>query len=134
MHLRSFRRSVRVDAQDLVSFVEQLVALIQKVVAECIDEKADIGYYAKNRDVLYDALKGYGFECIKPEGAFYMFIKSPTEDEKEFVAAAKKHRILLVPGSSFMCPGFVRLAYCVSYETCVNSLPGFKELAKEYGL
>ena len=109
-------------------------SLIQKVVAECIDEKADIGYYAKNRDVLYDALKGYGFECIKPEGAFYMFIKSPTEDEKEFVAAAKKHRILLVPGSSFMCPGFVRLAYCVSYETCVNSLPGFKELAKEYGL
>ncbi len=109
-------------------------SLIQKVVAECIDEKADIGYYAKNRDVLYDALKGYGFECIKPEGAFYMFIKSPTEDEKEFVASAKKHRILLVPGSSFMCPGFVRLAYCVSYETCVNSLPGFKELSKEYGL
>ncbi len=109
-------------------------SLIQKVVAECVDEKADIGFYAKNRDVLYDSLKEYGFECIKPEGAFYMFIKSPVEDEKEFVAQAKKHRILLVPGSSFMCPGFVRLAYCVSYETCVNSLPGFKELAKQYGL
>ncbi|MBR1877365.1 MAG: pyridoxal phosphate-dependent aminotransferase [Lachnospiraceae bacterium] len=109
-------------------------SLMQKVVAECLEEKADTGYYAKNRDVLYDALQKYGFGCIKPEGAFYMFIKSPTEDEREFVTAAKKHHILLVPGSSFMCSGFVRLAYCVAYETCVNSLPGFEALAKEYGL
>ncbi len=109
-------------------------SLIQKVVAECLEEKADISFYAKNRDVLYDALKEYGFECIKPEGAFYMFIKSPTEDEKEFVSAAKEEHILLVPGSSFACGGFVRLSYCVSYETCVNSLPGFKRLAAKYGL
>jgi len=106
-------------------------SLMQKVVAECIDEKADIGYYSKNRDLLYDALKEYGYECIRPEGAFYMFIKSPVEDEKDFVAKAKEHHILLVPGSSFMCPGYVRLAYCVSYETCLNSLPGFKKLAEE---
>ena len=109
-------------------------SLMQKVVAECLDEKADIGFYAKNRDVLYDALKQYGFSCIKPEGAFYMFIKSPVPDEKEFVAMAKKEHILVGPGSSFACPGFVRLSYCVSYETCVNSLPGFKRLAENYGL
>ena len=109
-------------------------SLIQRVVAECLEEKADIAYYAKNRDVLYEALKKYGFSCIKPEGAFYMFIKSPVPDEKEFVAKAKEYRILLVPGSSFMCAGFVRLAYCVSYETCNNSLPGFESLAKDYGL
>ncbi|MCR5746212.1 MAG: pyridoxal phosphate-dependent aminotransferase [Lachnospiraceae bacterium] len=109
-------------------------SLIQKAVAECLDEKADIGFYAKNRDVLYDALTKYGYKCIKPEGAFYMFIKSPVPDEKEFVTEAKKEHILLVPGSSFACAGYVRLSYCVSYETCVNSLPGFERLAKLYGL
>ena len=109
-------------------------SLMQKVVAECLDEKADIGFYAKNRDVLYDALTEYGYSCIKPEGAFYMFIKSPVPDEKEFVAEAKKEHILVVPGSSFACGGFVRLSYCVSYETCVNSLPGFKRLAESYNL
>ena len=77
-------------------------------------------------------LKELGFDCIKPEGAFYLFVKSPTEDEKEFCAAAKKYNILLVPGSSFACPCYVRIAYCVSYETIVNSLPKFRELAKEY--
>ena len=109
-------------------------SLIQKTVAECLEEKADISFYARNRDVLYDALKEYGFECIKPEGAFYMFIKSPVPDEKEFVAEAKKEHILVVPGSSFACAGFVRLSYCVAYETCVNSLPGFKRLAEKYSL
>ncbi|MBQ7583199.1 MAG: pyridoxal phosphate-dependent aminotransferase, partial [Lachnospiraceae bacterium] len=91
-------------------------SLMQKVVAECLDEKADIGFYARNRDVLYEALREYGYSCIKPEGAFYMFIKSPVPDEKEFVAEAKKEHILLVPGSSFACAGFVRLSYCVAYE------------------
>ena len=109
-------------------------SLMQKIVAECLEEKADIGFYAKNRDVLYDALKDYGFSCIRPEGAFYMFIKSPVADEKEFVTEAKKEHILLVPGSSFACAGFVRLSYCVSYETCVNSLPGFRRLADNYKL
>ena len=63
-----------------------------------------------------------------------MFIKSPVPDEKEFVAEAKKEHILIVPGSSFACPGFVRLSYCVSYDTCVNSLPGFRRLAERYNL
>ncbi len=120
-------------ANRVIGFVNA-PSLFQKAVAECLDEKADIAYYAKNRDVLYDALKNDGFECIRPEGAFYMFIKSPTEDEKEFVAQAKKYNILIVPGSSFFCRGFVRLAYCVSYETCVNSLPGFEKLAADFGL
>ena len=79
-------------------------------------------------------LKELGFECIKPQGAFYLFVKSPVEDEKAFCEAGKKYNILMVPGSSFACPGYVRLAYCVSYETIVNSLPEFKKLAAEYGL
>ena len=106
--------------------------LQQKVVAKCLNEKTDISFYNRNREALYEGLKECGFTCIKPEGAFYLFVKSPIEDEKEFCAAAKKYNILMVPGSSFACPGYVRLAYCVAHETIVNSLPKFKELAKEY--
>ncbi len=105
--------------------------LQQKMVAKCLDAKTDISYYDRNRETLYNGLLECGFECIKPEGAFYLFVKSPIADEKEFCAAAKKYNILIVPGSSFGCPGFVRMAYCVSYETIVNALPKFKELAKE---
>ena len=92
----------------------------------------DISYYDRNREALYNGLTECGFTCIKPEGAFYLFVKSPIEDEKEFCAAAKKYNILIVPGSSFGCPGYVRMAYCVAYETIINALPKFKELAKEY--
>ncbi len=106
--------------------------LQQKLVAKCIREKTDISFYDRNRETLYNGLRECGFECIKPEGAFYLFVKSPAADEKEFCAAAKKYNILIVPGSSFGCPGYVRLAYCVSYGTIVNSLPKFKELSKEY--
>ena len=109
-------------------------SLIQKVVAKCVDAKTDLVAYDKNRQALYDGLKECGFECIKPQGAFYLFVKSPVEDEKAFCEAGKKYNILMVPGSSFACPGYVRLAYCVSYETIVNSLPEFKKLAAEYGL
>ncbi len=106
--------------------------LQQKIVAKCLNEKTDISYYDRNREALYQGVKDCGFECIKPEGAFYLFVKSPVADEKEFCAAAKMYNLLIVPGSSFACPGYVRLAYCVSYETIVNSLPKFRELAKEY--
>ncbi len=106
--------------------------LQQKVVKKCLNEKTDISYYNRNRETLYNGLKELGFECIKPEGAFYLFVKSPVADEKEFCAAAKKYNILIVPGTSFACPGYVRLAYCVAYETIVNSLPKFAELAAEY--
>ena len=109
-------------------------SLIQKVVAKCVDAKTDLAAYDKNRQALYNGLKECGFECIKPQGAFYLFVKSPVEDEKAFCEAGKKYNILMVPGSSFACPGYVRLAYCVSYETIVNSLPEFKKLAAEYDL
>lgn len=106
--------------------------LQQKVVARCLNEKTDLSFYNRNRATLYNGLLECGFECIKPEGAFYLFMKSPVEDEKAFCAAAKKYNILLVAGSSFGCPGYVRIAYCVAYDTIVNSLPKFKELAAEY--
>ena len=106
--------------------------LQQKVVAKCINEKTDLTFYNRNRETLYNGWINCGFECIKPQGAFYLFVKSPVENEKAFCEEAKKLHILMVPGSSFACPGYVRLAYCVSYETIVNSLPKFQELAKKY--
>ena len=108
-------------------------SLFQKVVAECLEENADIDFYRRNRDEIYNALTSYGFKCARPDGAFYLFIKTPVDD-KEFTAEAKKEHILVVPGTSFALPGFVRLAYCVSYETVKGSLPGFKRLAEHYGL
>lgn len=92
----------------------------------------ELGFYDRNRSALYGGLTRLGFSCVKPEGAFYLWMKSPVADEQEFIEAAKKYNILMVPGSSFACPGYVRLAYCVSYETIINSLPGFEQLAKEY--
>lgn len=129
------------DSEDLLSAASVATRILgfvnaptlqQKMVAKCLNAKTDISYYDRNRETLYNGLLECGFECIKPEGAFYLFVKSPVADEKEFCAAAKKYNILIVPGSSFGCPGFVRMAYCVSYETIVNALPKFKELAKEY--
>ncbi len=107
-------------------------SLMQKVIARCVDEKVDLDFYRKNRDALYNGLTECGFNCTKPQGAFYLWVKSPVEDEKQFCEAAKQYNILIVPGSSFACPGYVRLAYCVSYETIMNSLPGFKKLAEDY--
>lgn len=107
-------------------------SLIQLAVAKCVDSEVDLGYYDRNRRTLYEGLTKMGFTCVKPEGAFYLWLKSPVEDEKQFVEAAKKYHILVVPGSSFACAGYVRLAYCVSYETIVHSLPEFEKLAKEY--
>ena len=109
-------------------------SMFQLVVAKCVDEKTDVAYYDRNRETIYNGLQELGFECIKPEGAFYLFVKSPIEDEKVFCEMAKKYHLLIVPGSSFGCAGFVRIAYCVSYETIVNSLPKFKELAQEIGI
>ena len=109
-------------------------SLMQRAVARCLDAQTDVEAYNRNREALYQGLKACGFECIKPQGAFYLFVKTPTADEAEFVQRAKKYHILVVPGSSFACPGYVRIAYCVSYETIIRSLPYFQELAKEYGL
>ncbi len=110
-------------------------SLMQRVIARCVDVDVteNIAAYNKNREVLYEGLTKLGFSIIKPEGAFYMFMKTPCEDG-EFAQMAKKYNILVVPGSTFACPGFVRIAYCVSHDTVVNSLPKFALLAKELGL
>ena len=105
-------------------------SLQQLFLAECLDESTDISYYERNRNTLYDGLTKIGYECPSPEGAFYLFMKTPIDD-KEFCEKAKKYNILVVPGSAFACPGYCRIAYCVSYETICNSLPKFEELYKE---
>lgn len=109
-------------------------SLMQRMLVRCIDEETDLEAYNRNRKLLYEGLTECGFQCVKPEGAFYLFVKSPMADENQFCEAAKKHNILFVPGSSFACPGFARIAYCVSYDTIKNSLPAFRKLAEEYHL
>jgi aspartate aminotransferase len=106
-------------------------SLFQRVVAKCIDAEVNVDIYNKNRELLYNSLIEYGYECIKPEGAFYLFVKSPIADEKEFCNLAKKHNILIVPGTPFACPGYFRIAYCVAYRTIEKALPGFKTLIEE---
>ena len=97
-------------------------SLFQKVIAKCLDAKVDLEVYNRNRELLYNNLKAFGYDCIKPEGAFYVFVKSPVEDDKVFAELAKAKNILLVPGSAFGCPGYVRIAYCVAYSTIENAL------------
>ena len=109
-------------------------SLMQLVIERCVEAEADVEFYRKNGEILYRGLTEAGFDCLKPEGAFYLWMKSPIPDDKKFVAKAKEYNILMVPGSSFAGAGYVRLAYCVSRETCQNSIEKFKELAKEYDL
>lgn len=109
-------------------------SLMQRVIMRCIDEKVNVEAYDKNRNLLYNGLTGFGFECIRPEGAFYLFVKSPEADDRAFSEVCKKHRLLVVPGTSFACPGYVRISYCVSYEQIERSLPAFEAVAGEYGL
>ncbi len=108
-------------------------SLMQRVIARCVDVDVteNIKVYDRNRSALYEGLTLAGFECVKPQGAFYMFMKTPCDD-KEFAERAKKYNILVVPGSSFGCPGYVRIAYCVAYETIVGSLDSFRQLAQEF--
>ena len=131
------------DAEDLIRGIEisnrtlgfvNAPSLIQKAVARCLDEKTDVSFYDENRKMLYDDLTNLGFTCFKPEGAFYLWVKSPVVNEEEFVEEGKKLHLLMVKGSAFGCGGFVRLAYCVSHETIKNSLPAFAKLAEVYGL
>ena len=109
-------------------------SLMQRVIMRCIDEKVNVEAYDRNRNLLYNGLTGFGFECIRPEGAFYLFVKSPDADDRAFSDVCKKHRLLVVPGTSFACPGYVRISYCVSYEQIERSLPAFEAVAGEYGL
>ena len=107
-------------------------SLFQQVIARCLDAKVNIEAYKKNRDLLYDNLTSYGFECVKPDGAFYLFVKSPEADAYRFYEKAKAHEILVVPCDDFGVEGYVRIAYCTDYERVKNALPAFKALAKEY--
>ncbi len=109
-------------------------SLMQRVIKRCIDAEVDVAAYDRNRNLLYNGLRECGFTCVKPQGAFYLFMKSPVEDEKEFCEVCKTHNVLVVPGSSFACGGYVRLAYCVSYEQIGRSLPAFRAIARHYGL
>ena len=109
-------------------------SLAQHVIGKSVGAKADLGYYKKNRDLIYGALTDCGFTCIRPDGAFYLFFRSPIEDAAEFCMEARKEELLLVPADSFGTPGFVRIAYCVTTEQIEKSLPGFRRLAQKYSL
>lgn len=103
-------------------------SLFQRVIKESLDLEVDVEIYKKNRDLLYNHLISIGFKCIKPQGAFYLFPKSPIEDDVKFCEEAKKYNILAVPGKTFGCPGFIRLSYCISYEKIEKSLQAFTKL------
>lgn len=107
-------------------------SLIQRVIPYCLDLQTDLEEYDSNRKLLYKIVTECGFECVKPQGAFYLFMKSPIADEKEFCKVAKKYNLLFVPCSSFACPGYVRIAYCVSHSMIERSEKAFRKLAKEY--
>lgn len=107
-------------------------SLIQRVIPYCLDLQINLEEYDANRKLLYKIVTECGFKCVKPQGAFYLFVKSPIADEKEFCSTAKKYNLLFVPCSSFACPGYVRIAYCVSHSMIEKSEEAFKKLAKEY--
>ena len=109
-------------------------ALFQRVIAKCLGRSGDIAAYRENRDLLWKGLADMGFACVPPEGAFYLFVKSPEPDAKAFCERAKKYELLLVPSDSFGVEGYVRISYCVAKETIMRSLSAFAKLAKEYGL
>lgn len=107
-------------------------SLMQHVIAECVGQVSDVNIYRENRDILLSALTEYGFTCIHPDGAFYLFMKSPVDDAGAFCEKAKEFDLLLVPADSFGTPGFVRISYCVSTDMIRRSLPAFKKLAACY--
>ena len=104
------------------------------MIRRCLNAKVNVEAYDRNRSALYDGLTNLGFECVRPQGAFYMWVKSPVENEKEFCDECKKYNLLVVPGSSFAGPGYVRIAYCVSYDMIMRSMQAFAKVAEHYGL
>ncbi|MBQ3103471.1 MAG: aminotransferase class I/II-fold pyridoxal phosphate-dependent enzyme, partial [Oscillospiraceae bacterium] len=107
-------------------------SLMQRVVEKCMGATADISAYKANRDALYEGLTAAGYTCVKPDGAFYLFIKAPEADANAFAERAKKHELLIVPSDDFGVKGYVRVCYCVSMEQIQKSLPAFKALMDEY--
>ena len=106
-------------------------SLIQRAVAACCDIMPDLEAYDVNRNLLYNGLTEIGYECAKPQGAFYLFVKAPGGDAMAFAEKAKKKNLLIVPSDSFGVPGYFRLSYCVSKEMIERSLPVFKEVFAE---
>lgn len=109
-------------------------SLFQKVVADNLDVAVDAAFYQEKRDILYNHITSIGFKCVKPAGAFYLFMKTPIEDDVAFCDSAVKYNLLIVPGSGFGCPGYTRIAYCYDTDMIKRSLPAFTNLAREYGL
>ncbi len=108
-------------------------SLMQKVIPACLGKTSDTTVYDTNRQLLYKELTSYGYECVYPDGAFYMFVKAFENDASEFCEKAKKHELLLVPSDSFGVEGYVRISYCVTTEQIERALPAFKALAEDYG-
>lgn len=107
--------------------------LIQRAVAKSVGESPDLAAYDENRNLLYNSLTEYGYECAKPDGAFYLFVKAPNGDAMAFSEKAKlEHNLLVVPGDGFACPGYFRLSYCVSNDMIKRSLPAFKAMIESY--
>lgn len=107
-------------------------SLMQRVIAKCDGMTADVSLYNKNRELLYNSLSEIGYTAVKPQGAFYLFMKALEDDANAFCEKAKKHELLLVPADSFGAKGYVRISYCVAYDTIKNSIPAFKKLFEEY--
>lgn len=107
-------------------------ALFQYLIPHCLGETADLSVYRNNRDMLCEALTEYGYEVVKPDGAFYLFVKALEPDANKFSNTAKNYELLLVPSDSFGYKGYVRISYCVSSEQIKNSLPAFKNLIQYY--
>jgi len=107
-------------------------SLFQRLIAMCLEEGPDTVEYEARRDLIYNHLSGLGFSCVKPQGAFYLFPRSPIPDDVEFVKRALKYNLLLVPGTGFAAPGYFRIAYCQSQQTIRNSFDAFTQLAKEF--
>ncbi|MBQ9828536.1 MAG: pyridoxal phosphate-dependent aminotransferase [Lachnospiraceae bacterium] len=126
-------RDAAIAANRILGYVNA-PSLMQLVIRECVDEKCDVDAYDRNRRLLYEGLTDLGFTCIKPEGAFYLLLKSPDPDEHVFIDAAKKYGILTVSTASFGCAGYVRIAYCVSEDTIVRSMPQFAKVAADLGV
>lgn len=108
-------------------------ALMQHMIERCVGQVSDISIYKKNRDILYENLTAFGYTCVQPDGAFYLFVKALEDDANAFSEKAKELNLLIVPADSFGTPGFVRISYCVATETIERSLPAFKKLAEMYG-
>ncbi len=107
-------------------------SMFQRVIGECLNIPSDVAAYKENRDLLYNALTQYGYHCVSPDGAFYLFVKSPEENANEFCLKARKYELLLVPSDDFGCTGYVRISYCVSNDMIKRSLHAFEKLISEY--